>query len=55
MILQLRSRYSYFIFNSLFYEEPNLGDDMAEEKQSHSLIKMNGIELGLISEESWAY
>ena len=31
MILQLRSRYSYSIFNGLFYEEPNLGDNMAGE------------------------
>lgn len=44
MILQLRSRYSYSIFNSLFYEEPDLGDNMTEGKQSHSLVEMNGIE-----------
>lgn len=31
MILQLRSRYSYSIFNGLFYEEPNLGDNMTGE------------------------
>jgi len=31
MILQLRSRYSYSIFNSFFYEEPNLGENMAGE------------------------
>ena len=31
MILHLRSRYSYSIFNSLFYEEPNLGDNMTGE------------------------
>lgn len=37
MILQLRSRYSYSIFNSLFYEEPNLGDNMTGEKQSYLL------------------
>lgn len=37
MILQLRSRYSYSIFNSLFYEEPDLGDNMAGEEQSYLL------------------
>ena len=37
MILQLRSRYSYSIFNGLFYEEPNLNDNIIEEKQSYSL------------------
>lgn len=34
MILQLRSRYGYSIFNSLLNEEPNLGDNMTGEKQS---------------------
>ena len=31
MILQLRSRYSYSIFNSLLNEKPNLGDNMTGE------------------------
>ena len=31
MILQLRSRYGYSIFNSLLNEEPNLGDNMTGE------------------------
>lgn len=31
IILQSRSRYSYSIFKKQFYEEPNLGDNMAGE------------------------